>query len=181
MGGGASRPEEKARRLRIAAARGELKRMRRELPGHAKGVPADVNTRDARTLQVALVLAALGGHTDAVALLLRHGADVDIQDGSRRSALMVAALKGDTAMCELLLQNGADRRLVDASGQTALSAALERGHMDTARLLEDFKRPPAKPNRYAASRRVGPAECPAHTLVPSPSLHASVARAPAPS
>ena len=140
MGGGASRPEEKSRRLRVAAARGDLRAMRRELPGTTKGAPADVNQRDPRTQQIALVLSALGRHLDAAELLLQHGADVNAQDGAGRTALIVAGQTGDTALCDLLLKRGAQRSPVEAAGKTALSCALEAGHMDTARLLREFRK-----------------------------------------
>ena len=140
MGGGASRPEEKSRRLRVAAARGDVHAMRRELPGTTKGAPADVNQRDPRTQQIALVLSALGRHLDAAELLLQHGADVDAQDGSGRTALIVAGQNGDTALCNLLLQHGAHRRFVEAAGKTALACALEAGHMDTAQILREYRK-----------------------------------------
>eukprot|EP00937_MAST-01D_sp_MAST-1D-sp2_P005282 g5282.t1 len=101
--------------------------------------------RDPGSGSVALVLAAMGGHHEAVAALLECGADVDVRDGVGRTALMAAALRGDATLCEALLSAGASRKVQDAREKTAVVHALEAGHLETAGLLRDWRKPAARP------------------------------------
>ncbi|CAD7697888.1 unnamed protein product [Ostreobium quekettii] len=83
----------------------------------------------------ALILAAAGGHTSTVDLLLKHNASVDqaTKDGS--TALMSAAFNGHTSTVDLLLKHNA---LVDQAtkyGGTALMEAAFKGHTSTVDLL----------------------------------------------
>jgi ankyrin repeat protein len=73
-----------------------------------------------------------------VTLLLRYGADVNLQDSSGRSALMIASTLGSIDLVNLLLRvEGCDLTLVSHNGDTAHSLALGSGHMEVVRLLED--------------------------------------------
>jgi ankyrin repeat protein len=73
-----------------------------------------------------------------VTLLLRNGADVNLQDSSGRSALMIASALGSFDIVEILLGvGGCDLNLVSHNGDTAHSLALGSGHMEVVRLLEE--------------------------------------------
>jgi ankyrin repeat protein len=81
--------------------------------------------------------AAENGHTETVALLLEHGADVArVDEANGATALMWAAKNGHTETVKLLLEHGADvARADDANGATALMFAAKKGHTKTVSLL----------------------------------------------
>jgi ankyrin repeat protein len=84
-----------------------------------------------------LLLAAINGDAELLALLLDHGATVDASlTGTGDTALMLAARTGVPAAVALLLQRGAE---VDAretwGGATALMWAVAEGHAAVVQLL----------------------------------------------
>jgi Ankyrin repeats (3 copies)/Ankyrin repeat len=86
---------------------------------------------DESTKTEALMIAATGGRTDVVALLLKNGVSVHANgDG----ALFRAALGGHTDTVQLLIDQGAD---VNASDGLALQWAAMGGHTKTVTLLLD--------------------------------------------
>ncbi|HSV15522.1 MAG TPA: ankyrin repeat domain-containing protein, partial [Tepidisphaeraceae bacterium] len=91
----------------------------------------------------ALMLAARGGHVDAVKLLLERGANVnalsdDIAHGAR-PALIYAVAAGQAATVKQLLDAGADLAIAgkafDGSTGTALHAAARKGDAEMVKLL----------------------------------------------
>jgi ankyrin repeat protein len=77
-------------------------------------------------------------HRILVHLLLRYGTDVNLQDGSGRSALMITSALGSVDLVNhLLVDKGCDPNLVSYNGDTAHSLALNTGHMEIVRLLEN--------------------------------------------
>jgi hypothetical protein len=82
-----------------------------------------------RVVDAALRRAALGGHLQAVELLLDHGADVHA-DGD--CALRSASANGHTAVVQLLLQHGAN---VHAGNDAALWLALQFSYTAVVELL----------------------------------------------
>ena len=98
---------------------------------------ADVNAKDtARNLHMhlfniseyrtkademtALMLAAIGGHTETAALLIKNHADVNVTDKDGNTALICAADRGHTEIVALLINNHADVNVTDNGGRTAL-------------------------------------------------------------
>ena len=83
------------------------------------------------------MLACNTSHTATVDILLKCGADVNVQ---RRlnglSALMMASQTGDTKIAEILLNHGADVDMKDKNGATALMFARQNRHRELAKLLE---------------------------------------------
>jgi ankyrin repeat protein len=79
------------------------------------------------------------GHKDIVELLLKAGANVDIQNNKGYTALMWASLSGrkDIEIFKPLLEAGADVNLGDKLGETALTIARRRGHTAIVELLEE--------------------------------------------
>jgi hypothetical protein len=55
----------------------------------------------------AIVVASSEGHRDIVALLIEHGADVNLRDSSGHTALYWARAKGNEDISQLLVQAGA--------------------------------------------------------------------------
>lgn len=87
-------------------------------------------TRD-EVLGLALVYAAMGGHRDAAAWLLDHGAAVSARPpfDHAATALHWAALRGHAEVAALLVARGADRTLRDASfDATPAGWAEHEGH-----------------------------------------------------
>jgi ankyrin repeat protein len=113
------------------------------------------NTRDPGVFGSGPVLsvAAEGGNTDVVSILLAAGAAVDAPDTSGMTALMYAARAGHPEVAQILLDHGASTHLRSATGHTALQIA-ERygpsnGHTRVRRLLRlaqtNRPRPPGSP------------------------------------
>lgn len=75
-----------------------------------------------------LVEAATGGHTETVKVLLKAGAQIDIQDEDGRTALYKAAEQGYKRTVELLLTEKADANLYDNIGRTPLMVASRNGY-----------------------------------------------------
>ena len=94
-----------------------------------------LNARDAHG-DTAVIMAARGGHLDALAALLEAGADPNaVAHGSRKSA-MHAAADGDEKEClELLLAFDADPTLLSFTGHAARTMAERRGFLRTAAWL----------------------------------------------
>ncbi|XP_035511503.1 protein TANC2 [Morone saxatilis] len=70
------------------------------------------------------------GHSDAVALLLDHGAQVDAQSHDGLTALGFAAAAGHLDIVTMLSQHKAKAGHVDSSGRCVLVHAAQRGHLE---------------------------------------------------
>jgi len=118
---------------------------------------ADVNGRDEGG-QTALMLASIHGVEGAyemhskqkfpqrddqpkadwpklVKILLRAGADPNLQTNDGLSALMAATARGHEDICRLLVENGADVNLKEKSGMTALAIAQATKHQAIEEML----------------------------------------------
>ena len=104
----------------------------------------DANTIiDKKRDKTVLALAIERGHVDIVKLLLKRGADPDIDFRrfsirSHKCALLIIAIeKGDIDMVKVLLDAGADVDAEDDSSRrkTAVMVAIANGHIDIAKLL----------------------------------------------
>jgi cytohesin len=82
-----------------------------------------------------LSCAARSGHLEVVEMLLRAGADTEVQDGEGRTVLMVAACEGHGPVVEALIAAGADLEMIDDEGRTALHRAAEEGHAEVVEVL----------------------------------------------
>ncbi|RKU30131.1 hypothetical protein C6499_07025 [Candidatus Poribacteria bacterium] len=84
---------------------------------------ADPNAQDPQSGSTMLSIAALMGHTEIVALLLEHGADVNAKSRDGGTALHSAAFLGRAETVELLLEKGADTTLRNNTGSAAIDGA----------------------------------------------------------
>lgn len=75
------------------------------------------------------------GHSDAVALLLDHGAQVDAQSHDGLTALGFAAAAGHVDVVAMLSQHRAKVGHVDSSGRCVLVHAAQRGHLEVLPFL----------------------------------------------
>lgn len=69
-----------------------------------------------------LITASVFGKKQAVEILIKHGANIDMQNNDGSSALHSAAFFCRTDIVEALLKNGADKSLKNKSGATALES-----------------------------------------------------------
>ncbi len=90
----------------------------------------------------ALLQAANIGKSDAVALLLAHGADPNAPDNAGDGPLHLAAGNDHARSAELLLKNGANINAQDNGGLTPLGQAVVYKHENLARLLLNHKADP---------------------------------------
>jgi uncharacterized protein len=110
---------------------------------------AEIDAKDGHG-QTALMLAARGGHREAVEWLTTRGAALDHIAKYRLSALMLAALHGHAGVVRVLVAAGANRDLRGSGApgfheKTALDLARERGDEETMAALGGL-RPPALPD-----------------------------------
>jgi ankyrin repeat protein len=103
---------------------------------------ADANATDkGNSSSTPLMGAAFGENSEAVRLLLAHGASVNLRDVYRATALMYAAEKGNSVIVKLLLAHGANPRLKDKFGHTARDTAITKGRRDAAEILKEAEHP----------------------------------------
>lgn len=100
-----------------------------------------------------LHLAAVKGHLNTVALLLKHGASIEDREGfDKRTPLItvVYAAKEENRLKTLhfLLKNGASIDACDTYGCTALYHAVERELIDETKLLLQHKAPVNRQDRW---------------------------------
>ncbi|MCY3550514.1 MAG: CotH kinase family protein [Candidatus Poribacteria bacterium] len=90
---------------------------------HALTEGANANAQDPQSGSTMLSIAALMGHTEIVALLLEHGADVNAKSRDGGTALHAAAFLGRVETVKLLLEKGADTTLRNNMGGIAVDGA----------------------------------------------------------
>ncbi|MFI1018989.1 ankyrin repeat domain-containing protein [Streptomyces sp. NPDC020965] len=117
------------RRLLEAARRGRAAEVSAALDAGAR-----VEARD-EDLRTALLLAALGDHVEAAAVLVAAGADPNAQDSRQDSAWLVTGVTGSVAMMRVLLPAGPDMTLRNRFGGISLIPASERGHVAYVRAV----------------------------------------------
>ena len=98
----------------------------------------DVNCVVEGVWKTLLISAAINGSTKCIAVLLSHGADVNlaaVYEGNPVSPLLAAAEYGHVAVCRQLLEAGADKEFRGQDQFTALHYAADNGHIGVAALL----------------------------------------------
>lgn len=79
--------------------------------------------------------AAYLGHKNIAAILLKHGADINLRSSDGRTALIWCAFRNHAKLAEFLLENGAASDLEDNEGWNALDIAIIRMNYEVALLL----------------------------------------------
>jgi len=82
-----------------------------------------------------LMIAAERGYSVTVDQLIRHGADVNAEDGGGYSPLINASVRGHLGIVKRLIKSGARINATDIWGRTALMSAVESGSRQTAHVL----------------------------------------------
>ena len=84
-----------------------------------------------------LILAAKGGHTQCVEILLEAGADPNIQYRGNQNALLFAAGNGHYECLESLIEHGVEMDQPNSQKVTPLMRAVQQGHNTCVTLLTD--------------------------------------------
>ena len=122
-----------------AVTQGKLRVIKRLLDSRAN--PNHTNEHGQTPLMLACTIADEGSRRDVVDLLLRRGADTNMQDLRGRSALMSAVQLEDEEMTQCLLDHRCSVELADCDGNNALYYAAVRGNDVLVRkLVIAFKR-----------------------------------------
>ena len=97
---------------------------------------ADVNGVN-KVKHTPLMIAAIRGHINALTLLIKHGADVDLQDSDGYKALHFAVYGSDISseIFSCLIGIGADVNARTNNGVTPLMIAAEEGHINAVTSL----------------------------------------------
>lgn len=105
----------------------------------------------------ALHLAAQFGHADMVALLLDHGANVNLKSLTRgATALHYAVYANQPEVAKVLVAHKANLELTEMSGATALQMATQLRRPDLVRILTDAGAAPAKAITYGPAPAISP-------------------------
>ncbi|KAJ3513639.1 hypothetical protein NMY22_g14979 [Coprinellus aureogranulatus] len=96
---------------------------------------ADPNTRSGSFNEVCLHEACRKGKDDVVSLLLKYGANPDIQDFNQWTPLHYACASKHAKCTEILLEAGANINAQEDDGWTALHLACWNRHVDCVKLL----------------------------------------------
>eukprot|EP01096_Ripella_sp_DP13-Kostka_P004619 TRINITY_DN1697_c1_g1_i1.p1 TRINITY_DN1697_c1_g1~~TRINITY_DN1697_c1_g1_i1.p1 ORF type:complete len:221 (+),score=94.40 TRINITY_DN1697_c1_g1_i1:82-663(+) len=98
-------------------------------------VKVDVNVRHPTDHSFALHIAAFNEDVEMLRLLIKSGADIDMQLPSGETALHVASLHNYIAIANILLQSGANTQLIGPGGTPLLIAATNKSQ-EVLRLLK---------------------------------------------
>ena len=103
--------------------------------------PNACNGRNETPLMLACSIQKEEARDTIMKLLLKKGAEVNLQDNVGQTALMKAILLNDTAMTMMLLDNHSDVSLDDCDGNNALCHAATTGNEAIVqRVVKEFKR-----------------------------------------
>ena len=96
----------------------------------------NINKKNERDYnRTALLYASIYGYKNIVEILLKNGADINIQDVNGWTALIFASNHGHKDIVEILLKNGADVNKKIFNGETALMSASNKGYKEIVELL----------------------------------------------
>ncbi|XP_059726849.1 ankyrin repeat domain-containing protein 35 [Haemorhous mexicanus] len=130
-------------KLLEAVTRGDVARVA-ALAARKAARPAKLNARG----QSALHLAAAGGLTECLTLLLEHGAPVNESNDDGSTALHLATIACQPQCVKVLLQHGANERHVDGQNRTPLHWAASSGCASSVLLLCDHEAPLDVPDAH---------------------------------
>jgi ankyrin repeat protein len=131
-----AKDEELGFALGFSAANGDLEKCKAFLDEGA-----EVNAMWAG--QTPLMVSSQRGHTEIVQLLLKKGADPNLQDPMRGKTALMLAVEATSPKPELvkaLLDGGAKPDLKDKQGNTPLAVASKKDQKEIVRLLQDYKK-----------------------------------------
>lgn len=99
----------------------------------------DINAKDPKTGNTALMQAARQGDVDAVTFLLRQGAKVGATNDISSTALAEACIRGHVEVVSVLLDHKADTNTIDAMNWSPLMRCILNNEMEPLHLLLDSR------------------------------------------
>lgn len=125
----------KQEEIRDACSKGKIGKVRRLIKRTIFRKGVDVNSKNSYG-DTPLLVAAIYGHFHIIELLIKHGANLNIQRNyDRMTPLMCAAEKGYFDIIKVLIENGAKINMVDNKGNTALYYTIESKNIRIFELL----------------------------------------------
>lgn len=94
----------------------------------------DINAVDEKG-RTAVMAATYANQPDAVAVLIEHGANINIQDDLLNTPFLYAGAEGLLEIARLTLEAGADQAIINRYGGNALIPASEKGHVEMVEFL----------------------------------------------
>ena len=110
-----------------------------DAPGAVQLVLVPVSGASQGEAAAALIRASAKGNVETVRLLLRAGANKDLENREGNTALIYACLRGHMEIVRMLLEAGADTELTNKIGDTALTLACAAGRVEIVRSLLDAR------------------------------------------
>ncbi|XP_037498060.1 E3 ubiquitin-protein ligase MIB1 isoform X1 [Rhipicephalus sanguineus] len=98
----------------------------------------EANVNGVFASHTALQAASQNGHVEVIKILLRHNADVEIEDKDGDRAVHHTAFGDEPSVMELLARAGADLNARNKRRQTPLHIAVNKGHMGVVKTLLDL-------------------------------------------
>lgn len=98
----------------------------------------DANVNGVFASHTALQAASQNGHIEVIKILLRHNADVEIEDKDGDRAVHHTAFGDEPGVMELLARAGADLNARNKRRQTPLHIAVNKGHVGVVKTLLDL-------------------------------------------
>ncbi|KAF1347547.1 ankyrin repeat-containing domain protein, partial [Delphinella strobiligena] len=95
----------------------------------------DIDSRDPRTLNTALLHTAMTGDVASAELLIQEGADLEAKNRSSHTPLLEACISGHEDVARLLLSKGANINAAAPSGLTPILGSIVLHHEQVLRLL----------------------------------------------
>uniref|UniRef100_A0A8C5KFT1 Notch 2 n=1 Tax=Jaculus jaculus TaxID=51337 RepID=A0A8C5KFT1_JACJA len=111
---------------------------------------ADVNAVDDHG-KSALHWAAAVNNVEATLVLLKNGANRDMQDNKEETPLFLAAREGSYEAAKILLDHFANRDITDHMDRLPRDVARDRMHHDIVRLLDEYNVTPSPPGTVLTS------------------------------
>lgn len=126
----------KASGIHLAAKDGDTSKLKKALSGGLFKKKKDIDLPDDHSW-TPLHYAAVGGHSEAVEMLLKHSADVHVVNMDGETPLFLAAKKGHKETCKVLLDHGSKILTANNDGWTPRVVAEKMDHTDVARYLKN--------------------------------------------
>lgn len=98
----------------------------------------DTDNEPEADFESSLHIAAEGGHSDLIDMLLRSGSAVDEPDSESNTALHRATKNQRLRVVQILLLHGADPNLMNAAGRTPVHIAVSTGSIEIVQTLVRF-------------------------------------------
>ena len=103
------------------------------------GALSSINTANNYTGNTPLLIACNNNSLDTVKLLIKYGANINLQNNNGETALMSTSKSNNELMVNYLLYNGADINVTNHDGETALDIAANTNNINIVNLIQYHK------------------------------------------